>query len=151
MTGEPSKGAAPPLRLDHVSYATRNTDASAAAFRGLYPRIDVYRALEPSQNVFYTYLGSEVFDHRIELVEPAAPASPVARLIEDRETALYHLSYRTTDFWPAVTYFKSRKFFMVSALFRPELEKDLCVCHFFHPQAGLLEVMGPEITPRPAR
>jgi Glyoxalase/Bleomycin resistance protein/Dioxygenase superfamily len=132
------------MKLDHISYATRDTDASIRAFRPLYDQVEVYRALEPSQRVYYSYLTSKQHGHRVELVEPASAQSPVERVLQGQALALYHVSYRVDAFQPAVKYFKENRFFMVTSPFRPELDPSTKVCHFYHPDAGLFEVMGPD-------
>jgi len=44
-------------------------------------------------NVLVCHAGSQ----RIELVEPAAPDSPVSRFLEKRGPGLHHLAYRVRD------------------------------------------------------
>jgi catechol 2,3-dioxygenase-like lactoylglutathione lyase family enzyme len=130
------------LRLHHIAYATRNTDLAIDSFRALYPRVEVYKAIEASQNVFYTYLFNDWEPHKIELIEPAGEHSPVDTLLSKAETVLYHLSYFVDDFDRGVRFFRRNKFLMVSKPFEPALEPDIRVCHFMSMQGVVVEIMG---------
>jgi methylmalonyl-CoA/ethylmalonyl-CoA epimerase len=53
-------------------------------------------------NVLVTYAGSQ----RIELVEPAAPDSPVSRFLAQRGGGLHHIAYEVDDLEAALARLK---------------------------------------------
>lgn len=131
-------------KLCHISYAVRSTEEAIRAFALLYPVIKTRRALEPTQHSYVTYLGQAEAGPHIELVEPADAQSPVAALLKEHHTALYHLCYMVGHFGKGVQEMKENGFFMVSKPFESAVEPGMWASHFFHPQTGIIEIMGPD-------
>jgi hypothetical protein len=130
------------MKLDHIAYAVKSTDETIKAFSAIYPIVTVYKCLEKNQNVFITYLSNKSEAYKIELVEPAGQPNPVENILRANDAVLYHLCYRVGDFKKAVSYFKERHFFMVTAPFETAVEKNYWACHFFNPKFGIIEIVG---------
>lgn len=132
------------FKLDHIAYAVQSTDESIEIFKAIYPDVTTYKIFEKSQNVYITYLSNKNADHKIELIEGARSPNPVENMVKSREAVPYHTCYRVEDFDKAALYFKKKRFFMVSKPFETVLEKRTWACHFFHPNGGIIEIMGPK-------
>jgi methylmalonyl-CoA/ethylmalonyl-CoA epimerase len=130
-------------KLHHISYAVRSTEDAIKAFASLYPVVKTRRVLEPSQRVYVSYLAQSEAGPYIELVEPAESESPVHNLLAAHPSAMYHLCYAVDDFDKAVEEMKTSGFFMVSKPFESQVDAGQWASHFFHPQAGIIEIMGP--------
>ncbi|WP_051624191.1 VOC family protein [Clostridium akagii] len=129
------------FKLHHIAYATKSTDKSIESFKNIYCNIITYKKLEKSQNVYYTYLGSEVDQQMIELVEPYGESTPIDNILKNSDCVLYHICYEVDDLKEAKEYLTKRGFFMVTKPFEPEYEKGTLVCHFFNPYSGVTEIL----------
>ncbi|NIP77980.1 MAG: methylmalonyl-CoA epimerase [Gemmatimonadetes bacterium] len=85
--------------VNHIGIAVR----SLAAHRDFYERVlgAIFEGVEevPSQKVrvaFYR-LGSGAAPIRLELLEPTAEDSPVARFLEKRGEGVHHIAYTVDD------------------------------------------------------
>ncbi len=128
--------------LDHIAYAVKSTDKAIGAFRIVYPMVAAYKILEPSQNVFITYLTSKNSNYRIELVEGARHPNPVENLATSTNSSIYHICFRVKNFEETAKYFKKQGLLMINGPFETALEKRTLACHFFHPDWGIIEIMG---------
>jgi methylmalonyl-CoA/ethylmalonyl-CoA epimerase len=81
--------------LHHVAIAVRSIDAARATYVEALGLAESQVEHVPDQkvNVLVAYAGEQ----RIELVEPAAPDSPVSAFLEKRGEGLHHLAYRVDD------------------------------------------------------
>jgi len=66
-------------------------------------------------NVLVTYAGEQ----RIELVEPAAPDSPVTRFLEKTGGGLHHVAYRVDDVAAAIAALKAAGVRLIDEAPRP--------------------------------
>ena len=81
--------------LHHVAIVVRSIEAARATYVTALGLVESEVEHVPDQkvNVLVAYAG----DQRIELVEPAAPDSPVSAFLEKRGEGLHHLAYRVDD------------------------------------------------------
>ncbi len=80
-------------------------------------------------NVLVTYAGEQ----RIELVEPAAPDSPVTRFLEKTGGGLHHVAYRVDDVAAAIAALKSAGLRLIDESPRPGAHGTRIA--FVHPKA----------------
>lgn len=80
-------------------------------------------------NVLVTYAGEQ----RIELVEPAAPDSPVTRFLEKTGGGLHHVAYRVDDVAAAIAALKSAGLRLIDESPRPGAHGTRIA--FVHPTA----------------
>lgn len=80
--------------IDHIGVAVRSIEERASFYRALGLIVDGEEAV-PEQRVKVAFLPVE--GSRIELLEPTAPDSPIARFIEKRGEGLHHLCFRVDD------------------------------------------------------
>jgi len=136
------------LKLDHISYAVRSSDKAIKVFNLFYSKVNIYKHLEKTQNVFITYLSSDSVNHRIELVEPAGSPNPVGNMLKTMPSVLYHVCYRVEDLLEAVERLKENGFYMVTEPFETSIEKGIWASHFFNQHWGLIEIMGAKLPPK---
>ena len=82
-------------RLDHLGIAVRRLDEAIAFYESLGLALS-HRETVPGEKVEVAMLGS------IELLEPTAPDSPVAKFLEKRGPGLHHVALRVPDLAAAV-------------------------------------------------
>jgi len=80
-------------------------------------------------NVLVTYAGEQ----RIELVEPAAPDSPVSQFLAKRGAGLHHVAYRVDDIDRALAALKAAGVRMIDEKARPGAHGTRIA--FVHPKA----------------
>ena len=135
--------------FDHVSYATRDTDATVAVFRALGFELRNYKELQDDFDVLISKMVSPGGDV-IEIVEPRGADNPVGKLLRDQnqQTMVYHTCFRTTDFEAACARLKRAGALTVSppgpvrVALTPE-HRTFRYTHMFHPFLGVFEIEGP--------
>jgi methylmalonyl-CoA/ethylmalonyl-CoA epimerase len=94
------------LDLHHVAIVVRSIDEARDVYvntLGLVPS-ETEHVADQKVNVLICHGGSQ----RIELVEPAAPDSPVTKFLEKRGGGLHHLAWRVTDLDDVLARLKER-------------------------------------------
>jgi methylmalonyl-CoA/ethylmalonyl-CoA epimerase len=139
MSAQPSN--VPPHVTPHLAPLVRGLHhiaivvPSIAEARKLYEGVLGLSAGEPEYvadqevNVLVTYAGAQ----RIELVEPAAPDSPVTRFLEKTGGGLHHVAYRVDDVAAAIAALKSAGVRMIDESPRPGAHNTRIA--FVHPKA----------------
>jgi methylmalonyl-CoA/ethylmalonyl-CoA epimerase len=118
--------------LDHIGIAVKNLDESLALFRdalGLELRApeDV-----PSQRVRAHFIP--LGEGALELLEPTAPDSPIAKYVEKRGPGLHHVALRVDDIRAALAQLKARGVRLIDQEPRPGAHNSLVA--FIHPSAA---------------
>ena len=95
----------PPSKIDHLGIAVHSIEQASRFYRdvlGLKPR-----GIEevPEQKVRTAFF--EIGEVRIELVEPTADGSPIARHLEKRGPGLHHVAYLVDDLPAMLTALKA--------------------------------------------
>ncbi len=117
--------------LSHIGIAVRSLDDALALFRALGLEASG-REEVPGESVRVAFLP--VGGTRVELIEPTAPASPVARFIAKRGEGLHHISLEVDDIRAAMRDLAARGFELLSAEPREGAHGSL-VC-FLHPRSA---------------
>jgi methylmalonyl-CoA epimerase len=128
----PDSKLAPLVRgVHHIAIVVE----SIAAARKSYEGVLGLRAREPEfvadqkVNVLVVYAGEQ----RIELVEPAAPDSPVSQFLAKRGAGLHHVAYRVDDIERALAALKSAGVRLIDEQPRPGAHGTRIA--FVHPKA----------------
>jgi len=82
-------------QIDHIGIAVRSLDAAVAFYERTFDLRCLHREEVPAQKV-----RTALFDLDgvcLELLEPTAPDSPVARFLAERGEGLHHLAFRTDN------------------------------------------------------
>jgi len=83
------------LPLDHVGIAVPSIADALPRFESILGATGSNREDMASQRVAVVFVGEG--DGRIELIEPTASDSTVARFLERRGAGLHHIAYRVAD------------------------------------------------------
>ena len=117
--------------IDHVGVAISDLDESLKFFRDalgleLEPPEDI-----PSQRVRAHFL--QAGDATVELVEPTADDSPIAKFIAKRGPGLHHLCLRVDDIVAALADLKTKGVTLIDETPRPGAHGSLVA--FIHPSS----------------
>ncbi len=128
--------------LDHVGIAVGDLQASLAFFRdvlGLHVEATEEVA---SQRVRAHFLSTG--QSTLEILEPTAPDSPIAKFLEKRGPGMHHVALRVDDIDAALAHLKGRGIRLIDQQARPGAEGALVA--FIHPSAAdgvLVELKQP--------
>ncbi len=118
-------------RIDHIGVAVQSIDEALAIYRAL--GLDEIRREEVStQKVVAALLP--VGESRIELLEPTAPDSPVAKFLARRGPGVHHVCFAVDDLEAALQDLQMRGFRLLNA--KPVPGADGKKIAFLHPDAG---------------
>lgn len=82
-------------QLDHLGIAVHSLDAALAYYEKALGLKCSHREEVPSQQVRTAFL--DVGGVHLELLEPTAPASPVAKFLEKNGEGVHHVAFRSSD------------------------------------------------------
>ena len=118
--------------LDHVGIAVGDIHASLDFFRdALGLDVDAPEDV-PAQRVRVTFLPAG--EASLELLEPTAPDSPVARYLSTRGAGMHHVAFRVEDIRAALAELKARGVRLIDEAPRPGAHGSLVA--FIHPSAA---------------
>ena len=117
--------------LDHVGIAVSNLEMSLRFFRDALG-LDLQAPEDvPSQRVRVHFLGAD--ESVLELLEPTANDSPIARFLEKRGPGLHHVALRVDDIVAALADLKARGVRLIDETPRPGAHGALVA--FLHPSS----------------
>ena len=96
--GSPSQGSPP--TIDHLGIAVTSLEQSIAFYQSLGLAV-AHRETVVTEKVDVAMLPAG--DSRIELLQPTAPDSPIARFLEKRGPGLHHIALRVPDLDAAIS------------------------------------------------
>jgi methylmalonyl-CoA/ethylmalonyl-CoA epimerase len=82
-------------QIDHLGIAVRSLDAAAPFFENVLRLPCEGREEVPAQKVRTAFY--RVGEVRIELLEPTAPDSPIAKFLEKNGEGIHHIAFATDD------------------------------------------------------
>ena len=82
-------------KIDHLGIAVRSLDESVKYYEEALGLFCEHREEVPSQKVRTAFFN--VGGTHIELLEPTAPDSPVARFLEKNGEGIHHVAFRSDD------------------------------------------------------
>ena len=117
--------------LDHIGIAVKDLNESLALYRDVLGlELDVPEDV-PSQRVRAHFIP--LGEGALELLEPTAPASPIAKYLEKRGPGLHHVALRVDDIRATLAHLKSRGVRLIDEEPRPGAHHSLVA--FIHPAA----------------
>lgn len=118
--------------LDHVGIAVSDVDQALAFYRdALGLDIEPPEEIE-SQRVRAHFIAAG--DAMLELLEPTAPDSPIARYLEKRGPGMHHVALRVDDIRAALAMLKARGVRLIDEQPRPGAHGSLVA--FIHPASA---------------
>ena len=82
-------------QIDHIGIAVRSLDETVPVYEKALGLRCEHREEVPSQKVRTAFF--DVGGVHLELLEPTAPESPIAKFLADRGEGIHHLAFRTDD------------------------------------------------------
>jgi methylmalonyl-CoA epimerase len=134
--------------LDHVGIAVKDLGAALAFYRDA-----LGLEIEPPEEVASQQVRAHfvpVGESKLELLEPTAPASAIAKYVDKRGPGLHHITLRVDDIDAAVAALKARGARLIDE--QPRLGAEGALIAFIHPSAAhgvLVELKQPAISHDP--
>lgn len=82
-------------QIDHLGIAVRSLDETVPVYEKALGLRCEHREEVPSQKVRTAFF--DVGGVHLELLEPTAPESPIAKFLADRGEGIHHIAFRTDD------------------------------------------------------
>ncbi|MFA5516410.1 MAG: methylmalonyl-CoA epimerase [Desulfuromonadales bacterium] len=130
-------------KLDHIGIAVQSIDSALPFYRDVLGMTCEGMEEVAEQKVKVAFLA--VGESRIELLEPTAGDSPVAKFLEKNGEGIHHLAYRVDDLAKALADLKSAPIRLIDETPRRGAHNTLIA--FLHPKASggvLTELCQPQ-------
>lgn len=127
--------------IDHVAYATRNTDNTIGFLATLGFDVKIYKVVIEKQNVYVSKVSNQKGDV-IEIVEPIGYPSAFDDILGERDAAVYHTCFMVDDFEEIVSKVKKAGAIAITRPFESILYEGYRVTHMYHPSFGMFEIFG---------
>ncbi|HKQ52009.1 MAG TPA: methylmalonyl-CoA epimerase [Pyrinomonadaceae bacterium] len=128
------------MKIEHIGIATRGLDEALSFWRDALGLEVVHTEVVEEQKVRVAMLP--VGEPRIELLEPTAADSPVAKFLEKRGAGIHHVAVRVDDIRAALARLKESGARLIDEA--PRVGADNCLVAFVHPSSAggvLLELV----------
>jgi methylmalonyl-CoA/ethylmalonyl-CoA epimerase len=119
------------LRIDHLGVAVASIEEALPVYRALGLEV-AHREEVPTQKVRTAFLPAG--ESRIELLEPTAPDSPIARFLEKRGGGIHHVCFAVEDIEAALATLAGQGFRLIHR--EPVPGADGRRVAFLHPGSG---------------
>lgn len=94
-----------PIQIDHLGIAVRSIEEAACFYRDALGLPGGESEVVPEQKVRVLFF--QLGEVRIELLEPTADDSPIAKFLDKRGPGLHHIAYRVADLATTLTALKA--------------------------------------------
>ena len=121
-----------PEKINHIGIAVNSLDASIPFYRDVLGMAFEGTEEVADQKVKVAFLA--VGESRIELLEPTASESPIARFLEKNGEGIHHLAYQVDDLEATLTRLKSEGVRLVDEV--PRAGAHGTRIAFLHPKAS---------------
>jgi methylmalonyl-CoA/ethylmalonyl-CoA epimerase len=128
------------MKIEHIGIATRALDEALVFWRDALGLEVVHTEVVEEQKVRVAMLP--VGEPRIELLEPTADDSPVAKFLEKRGAGIHHVAVRVDDIRAALARLKESGARLIDEA--PRVGANNCLVAFVHPSSAggvLLELV----------
>jgi len=128
------------MKIEHIGIATRALDEALLFWRDALGLKVVHTEVVEEQKVRVAMLP--VGEPRIELLEPTAEDSPVAKFLEKRGAGIHHVAVRVDDIRAALARLKESGARLIDEA--PRVGANNCLVAFVHPSSAggvLLELV----------
>lgn len=128
------------MKIEHIGIATRALDDALGFWRDALGLEVVHTEIVEEQKVRVAMLP--VGEPRIELLEPTADDSPVAKFLEKRGAGIHHIAVRVDDIRAALARLKESGARLIDEA--PRVGANNCLVAFVHPSSAggvLLELV----------
>ena len=119
-------------KIDHIGIAVRSIESALPFYRDQLGMIFEGSEEVAGQQVRVAFLA--VGESRIELLEPTAPDSPVARFLEKNGEGIHHVAYEVADLGIALAALKTQGVRLIDET--PRRGAHGAKIAFLHPKAS---------------
>lgn len=117
-------------KIDHIGIAVENLEEASRNYQNLGFHFHGNESV-PSQKVNTAFF--EIGESHIELLEPTAPDSPIAKFLEKRGSGIHHICVEVDDIHAALADYKSKGVRLIHE--EPFIGAGGCLVAFVHPKA----------------
>ncbi len=107
----------PPTSIDHLGIAVQSIEQASRVYRDVLGLTSGPAEEIPDQKVRVTFF--QVGEVRIELIEPTAEDSPIAKFLDKHGPGLHHIAYRVADLAATLAALKSQGVRLIDDAPRP--------------------------------
>jgi methylmalonyl-CoA/ethylmalonyl-CoA epimerase len=129
-------------KINHIGIAVNNLEESGTRFGRLLNAVP--RGTESVEEQRVRIMFFQMGEVSLELTQPTAPESPVARFIEKRGEGVHHLSFETDDIVSELARLKGEGFQLLDE--KPRVGAGGSMIAFLHPKSTggvLVEITQP--------
>ncbi len=119
------------MKLDHIGIAVSNLSQSNSLFTKLLKEAPFKEELVENQKVKVSFFHSG--DAKIELLEPQAPESAIAKFIEKKGEGIHHMAFLVDDIYAEMERMKADGFLPLQD--EPRIGANNKLVCFFHPKS----------------
>jgi len=119
------------MKLDHIGIAVSNLSSSNTLFTKLLKEAPFKEELVENQKVKVSFFHSG--DTKIELLEPQAPDSAIAKFIEKKGEGIHHMAFLVEDIYAEMERMKADGFLPLQD--EPRIGANNKLVCFFHPKS----------------
>ena len=130
------------MKINHLGIATKGIDEALKFWQDALGLEQTHAETVEEQKVRVAMLP--IGETRIELLEPTADDSPIAKFLEKRGGGIHHIAVEVEDIEAALAQLKSQGARLIDE--KPRVGADNCLIAFVHPASSggvLLELVQP--------
>lgn len=122
----------PDFEIDHIGVAVNSLEKAFAPYQAMgWQKLEVEEV--PTEKVRVGFLSFHN-QANIELLEPTAPESPIAKFLAKRGEGVHHICFRVKNVQEAIDQLKGRGMQMIDEKPRPGAHG--CQVAFIHPKSA---------------
>ncbi|MBS4053481.1 MAG: methylmalonyl-CoA epimerase [Thermaerobacter sp.] len=119
-------------KIDHIGIAVRDLEAVRHFYTTILGLPDAGEEVVPEQKVRVAFLP--IGETKIELLEPTAPDSPIAKFLEAKGEGIHHLSFAVDDIVATLEQLKAQGVRLIDEV--PRRGAHGAKIAFVHPKAS---------------
>ena len=131
------------MKINHLGIATKGIDEALKFWEDALGLENVHTEVVEDQKVRVAMLP--IGESRIELLEPTAEDSPIAKFLEKRGGGIHHIAVEVEDIEAALAKLKREGMRLIDE--KPRIGAEGCLVAFVHPSSAngvLLELVQSE-------
>lgn len=119
-------------KIDHIGIAVNALSEQIPFYRDIL-RLE-FKGTEEVADQKVKVAIFQIGETRIELLEPTAPESPIAKFIEKKGEGLHHIAYRSDGIEQELEFFKEHEIALIDAI--PRMGAHQTKIAFLHPKSS---------------
>lgn len=128
------------LKVNHVGYLVKKTDAAKAAFLNLGYQLIQDTIFDSIRNVHLTFLEKD--GYVVELVSPSDKNSVVYHLLKKYKNSPYHICYETSEFEKDLEDLRASGYLNIDEPTPAPAFSNREVVFLMHPSLGMIELLA---------